>query len=205
MKVFFFITLLIFSVSCRAQSPFSTRQENYNKRASGEEWQPDRVIDTLHIQKGWYIGDLGAGGGYYTFRFAEETGPQGMVYAADINDDFLEAIQKEAQNKGLANVSTILSSENDSKFADNSLDMIFIRNAFHHLTDRKAYMKRLLHKLKAGGHIVIIDYKEKTATYPGHSVSREDILSAIADSGLQIVNEFDFLEKQYFFILGMKE
>jgi len=205
MKILSTLLFMVFVSSCIAQCSATDRQKHFNELAGSAEWQPDKVIEKLNIQKGWYIGDLGAGGGYYSFRFAEETGKDGKVYAADINENFLEGIKKEADEKELNNIQTVHSSEDDSNFDDNSLDLIFIRNTFHHFTERNQYMKRLSKKLKAGGRIAIIDYKSQNLRFFGHNVSREDILSAIENTGLTIENEFTFIEKQHFFILRLQE
>ena len=40
-----------------------------------DRWQrPDQVIQHLDIQPGAHVADLGAGGGYFTFRLAEVVG-----------------------------------------------------------------------------------------------------------------------------------
>ena len=65
-------------------------------------------------------------------------------------------------------------------------------------------MKKLSGKLKDNGRIVIIDYKKDAYLFFGHNVSKDDISSAIEETGLTIGEEFDFLEKQHFFILRLK-
>jgi arsenite methyltransferase len=205
LKLFLTFFVLCFINSGIAQDNLTERQKNYNRRAASAEWQPDKVIETLNIQKGWFIGDLGAGGGYYTLRLAEMTGISGKVFAADINKDFLKGIKKEAESSGLLNVDTVLAHEDDSGFKDNSLDLIFIRNTFHHLTKRDQYMKQLAKKLKQSGKIVIIDYKKSTSSYHGHDVTHEEILSAIENSSLIVDKEFNFIEKQFFLVLKLKE
>lgn len=202
-KHFTLIFVLFFSI-CLAQSTSKSRQNYLNDYASDPQWQPDKVLAALNIQKGWYIGDLGAGGGYYTYRFAEETGETGKVFAADINKDYLDGIQQDAIERGYKNIDTVLCQEDDSGFKEKSLDLIFIRNTFHHLQDRNNYMKKLVRKLKPNGRIVIIDYKKDARLFPGHNISKEDITSAIKNTGLIIDKEYDFLEKQHFFILKQK-
>ena len=205
MKLFSIFLLMSLVTSCIAQCSAADRQQHFNELAGSPEWQPDKVIQTLNIQEGWSIGDLGAGGGYYSFRFTEKTGNQGKVFSADINEKFLNGIKKEAEKRGLDNLLTIHSSEDDSNFDDNSLDLIFIRNTFHHFKDRNKYMKRLSKKLKAGGKIAIIDYKSQSFKFFGHNVSKDDILDAIKNTGLIVENEFDFIEKQHFFILRLEQ
>jgi len=53
------------------------------------------------------IADLGAGGGYYTVRFAQLVGEQGKVYAIDVNENFLKIIEEEGATRGLKNIRTI--------------------------------------------------------------------------------------------------
>jgi ubiquinone/menaquinone biosynthesis C-methylase UbiE len=143
----------------------------------------------------------GAGGGYYTYRFSEEIGPSGKVFAADVNQEFLMGIEKTAEEKGFENVHIILSNADDSKFEDMSLDLIFTRNTFHHIQSKNQYMTKLAKKIKPDGKIALIDYKQETSSGPpGHNVTRDEILSSIEDTGLVIEKEYDFLEKQYFFV-----
>jgi ubiquinone/menaquinone biosynthesis C-methylase UbiE len=192
--------IFIFALSSISFSQVE-RQKMFNDLASSPEWQPDKVIQILAIEEGWHIGDLGAGGGYYTYRFAEETGPSGKVFAADINEEFLEEIEKTAGDKGYENVHIIKANSDDSRFQDASLDLLFTRNTFHHIENKNQYMKQLVHKLKPEGKIVLIDYKKEFAAGPpGHNVTREEILTSIEDTGLEIEKEYDFLEKQYFFV-----
>jgi arsenite methyltransferase len=197
-----FIALFVVVSACSSCSSSNSMQESFNELASEPEWQPEKIMKVLDIRKGMCIGDLGAGGGYYTYKFSEETGVEGKVYAADINEEYLLGIRKTAKEKGYENITTVLSTENDSKFEDNSLDLIFIRNTFHHFEDKGSYLKNLKSKLKIDGRIVIIDYKEDASFWLfGHDVSRDEILEAVHFAGLQTVNEYDFLEKQYFFVL----
>ena len=62
-------------------------------------------------------------------------------------------------------------------------------------------MKKLIKKLKPEGKIALIDYKGE-ASYgpPGHNVTKDEILSSIEDTGLVVDQEYDFLEKQHFFV-----
>src|SRR5512143_186121 len=55
-------------------------------------WQkPDRIMDALGIADGSAVADLGAGGGWFTIRLARRVGPNGLVYAEDIQTQMLEA------------------------------------------------------------------------------------------------------------------
>src|SRR2546428_6767733 len=58
-----------------------------------EQWQrPDQIMDALGIADGSIVADLGAGGGWFTTRLARRVGPNGLVYAEDIQPQMIEAI-----------------------------------------------------------------------------------------------------------------
>jgi tRNA A58 N-methylase Trm61 len=53
-----------------------------------DRWQqPHCVIDTLGIEQGVRVADIGAGGGYVTMRLARAVGAEGWVYAVDTDAD----------------------------------------------------------------------------------------------------------------------
>src|ERR1051325_2407176 len=56
------------------------------------EESPDAALDAIRIRKGDVIADIGAGVGYFTWRMAERTGPEGKVYANDIQPEMLERL-----------------------------------------------------------------------------------------------------------------
>ena len=87
----------------------------YNSPWRARWQQPERVVQTLAIQPGARVADLGAGGGYFTFRLADAVGPTGKVYAVDIDKGNLDYIARRAQEQGYSNVETVLA-KNDSIF-----------------------------------------------------------------------------------------
>jgi tRNA A58 N-methylase Trm61 len=53
-----------------------------------DRWQqPHCVVDTLGIEQGVRVADIGAGGGYVTMRLARAVGAEGWVYAVDTDAD----------------------------------------------------------------------------------------------------------------------
>ena len=67
-----------------------------------EAWQkPDQVMDALHIAEGTTVADIGAGGGWFTMRLARRVGPNGRVYAVDVQRLMIEAISRRIEREGL--------------------------------------------------------------------------------------------------------
>src|SRR5512139_444783 len=65
--------------------------------ADRDTWQkPDQIMDSLGIADGAHVADVGAGGGWFTVRLARRVGPNGVVWAEDVQTEMLEAIKRRA-------------------------------------------------------------------------------------------------------------
>ena len=170
-------------------------------------WQrPDQVMDALQIGEGSVVADLGAGGGWFTVRLARRVGPNGRVYAEDIQPEMVNAIQRRAQREGLRNVNTVLGTAVDPRLPEASLDAILIVDAFHELEQPVALLKNLARTLKPSGVIGIINFK-KDGGGPGPSMDeRVEPARVIADAkaaGLELKRRDDFLRYQSLLIFGV--
>ena len=64
-----------------------------------DEWQqPDRIMDRLNIADGARVADIGAGGGWFTIRLARRVGPNGKVFAEDIQQQMVESITRRVED-----------------------------------------------------------------------------------------------------------
>ena len=55
-------------------------------------WQkPDQIMDALGIADGSTVADIGAGAGWFTIALARRVGPNGTVYATDVQRQMLDA------------------------------------------------------------------------------------------------------------------
>jgi ubiquinone/menaquinone biosynthesis C-methylase UbiE len=166
--------------------------------------QPARVVETLAIERGQVVADLGAGGGYFTFRLADSVGPEGKVYAIDIDPDMTGYITNAAQQRGYRNVEAILAEPDDPKLAPESVDLIFTVNTYHHITDRAAYFARAKRYLRPGGRVAIIDYRPEgffQRLFP-HSTEGEEIKREMSEAGYRLAGEYDFLTEQNFLVFA---
>lgn len=165
----------------------------------------EEVIDACRIKPGSVVADIGAGTGLYTQLFARETGPEGWVYAVDINARFLEHIQKAAAKQENFNVTTVLCPENSVGLQRDTIDLAFLCDTYHHFEFPKSTLASLFQALRPGGEMIVIDFER----IPG--VSREWILghvragkgvfrAEIEAAGFEFVEEIDIagFEENYF-------
>jgi ubiquinone/menaquinone biosynthesis C-methylase UbiE len=71
------------------------------------------------------VADLGCGSGYYTLALAELVGPEGKVYAVDLDNKCIKALEKKADKSGYHNIEAHASSASDVSFIkDRSVDFV---------------------------------------------------------------------------------
>ena len=166
-----------------------------------DEWQqPNKVVASLHLKAGEQVADLGAGGGYFTFRLADAVGENGTVYAVDIDKGLLEYVEKSAREKGYHNIKIIQASEDDAGLPPDSVDLIFVADTYHHLSKRVDYFRRIKAALKDQGRVAIIDFTSGWLKSIGHGTPTQVIMDEMRQAGYRLQTQFDFLEKQNFLI-----
>lgn len=169
-----------------------------NKKAASSDSKSSEILENLEIKRGDIVGDIGAGGGYFSLELSKEVGENGKVYTADVSQKSLDYINR--QNK--SNVQTVLV-DSERLVLPESVDMFFLRNVFHHLPDPLEYFKNLSLYLKNDGKIAIIDYKKKGFSFIGmfgHFTSEEDIIKILKEAGFAVYKRHDFLPEQSFII-----
>ncbi len=193
--IFTLITAIVGFLSCNGR--------HLNTEAASPGSKAEEIIAILEIKKGMRIADIGAGGGYFTFKFAATTGESGKVYAVDINRKYLQNIGAMAAKENLGNIKLIAAEPDDSKLPAGSSDLIFIRSTFHHFSTPVEYMKGLIPALRPGGRIAIIDYNSSSFMF-GHRVSEEAILDVMKKAGYTHLARHDFLKRQSFNVFGLR-
>lgn len=172
-----------------------------------EAWQkPDQVMDALHVAEGTTVADLGAGGGWFTTRLARRVGPNGHVYAVDVQRLMIEAIRRRVQREALTNVTPVLGEYDDPKLPrDARPDAVLIVDAFHEMENPVAVLRNVARTLKPQGRIGIIDYREGEGgpgPEPQDRVAPASVVARAADAGLKLLEEHKFLPYQFFLIFG---
>jgi ubiquinone/menaquinone biosynthesis C-methylase UbiE len=85
---------------------------------------PQRHLEP-YVTKGQVVADLGFDSGYYTLALAECVGPEGKVYAVDLDEKKIRALKKKVEKGGYHNIEAHASSAHDLSFIkDRSVDFV---------------------------------------------------------------------------------
>jgi SAM-dependent methyltransferase len=168
--------------------------------------QPDQIMDKLNIADASWVADVGAGSGWFTIRLSQAVGPQGKVFAEDVQQVMLTAIDRRVRREGLKNVVITLGDENSTRLPRRVLDAVLVVDVYWEVAadKRVAFLRDLAGSLKPQGRIGIVNYKPG-AGGPGpcaedripRSIVERD--ARLAD--LPVVSAMD-LQYQYLVVLG---
>jgi ubiquinone/menaquinone biosynthesis C-methylase UbiE len=168
--------------------------------------QPDQIMDALQIGEGSVVADLGAGGGWFTVRLARRVGPNGKVFAEDIQSQMISVIERRVQREELPWVTTVLGTPVDTKIPPSTLDAALMVDAYAEFEQPVALLRNIARALKPHGTLGIVNYK-KDGGGPGppmeERVDAEKVIADATAAGLELRKRESFLRYQYMLIFGV--
>ncbi len=164
----------------------------------------NEILEACQVTPGMAVADVGAGTGLFTRMFAEAVGPEGRVYAVDISEEFLDHIHEMAKRDDLENVTTVLCDPVSSELPENSVDLVYICDTYHHFEYPQRTMASIHRALKPDGVLVLVDYHRipgKTSGWLMEHIRapQEVFVQEITDAGFEQIDEKpDMLGESYF-------
>lgn len=178
-------------------SDWLTRPE----RASEE--HPDQALDAIGIAPGSVVADVGAGVGYFTEKLARRVGPNGRVYANDIQQAMLDQLRRNMARKKIGNVTTVLGGENDPHLPANTLDLVLLVDVYHEFSKPQAMLRHIRESLKPDGRIVLLEYRKEDPNVPireEHKMSVQGVKDELIPEGFRFDKVIEVLPQQHILI-----
>lgn len=171
-------------------------------------WQrPDQIMDALNIAEGSVVADLGAASGWFTVRLSRRVGPNGRVYAEDIQPQMIEVIKRRVprENLNYNNVVPTLGTADDPKLPVGALDAVLIVDAYHEMERPVALLRNAARALKPKGRIGIVEFT-MAGGGPGppmdERVDPERVIREANEAGLRLIARPNLLRYQYMLVFA---
>lgn len=105
-----------------------------------------------YVTTGQKVADLGCGSGYYTLALAACVGPEGQVYAVELNEKATHELQENADRNGYHNIEIHTSSAADLSFIkDGTIDFVLANGLLCTMPDhRQSAVSEIKRILKTG-------------------------------------------------------
>jgi ubiquinone/menaquinone biosynthesis C-methylase UbiE len=168
-----------------------------------DEEQPSRALAALDIRPGQVVADVGAGSGYYTVRLAERVGPNGKVFAADIQPEMLDLLRARVKRARLDQVELVRSTETDPGLPEGVCDLVLMVDVYHELARPQEVLRKLRGSLKPDGRLVLIEFRKESPWVPireEHKMSVKEARMELEAEGFRFDRVIDVLPWQHILV-----
>jgi ubiquinone/menaquinone biosynthesis C-methylase UbiE len=165
-----------------------------------ETLQPETLLKNLGLKRGDTMADIGCGPGFFTLPAAEIVGPEGTVFAADIQGEMLTAVRSRALEHGLTNVRVVKTNERDVPLRPESCDLVLVAFTLNEIAGRASFLHHLARALKPKGRLAVLEW-EKHQHGEGPPVSDriapDDLIADAQAAGLKLERRRELNAHQY--------
>ncbi|MCW6073714.1 methyltransferase domain-containing protein [Clostridium sporogenes] len=147
-----------------------------------------KILSMTNI-KDKIVGDLGCGTGFVSLAVANEAS---IVFSIDNSINMLKELSASASKKDYKNIYPIKSSLDNLAIFDESLNVVFINMALHHIKNAKKAIEEMYRVLKKDGVVVISDVREHNGEWAKEEMfdewlgfSKEQMTNWLEDAGFQ--------------------
>ena len=168
---------------------------------------PDAALDALGIRRGSTVADIGAGVGYLTWRLAERVGPQGKVYANDIQAGMLKRLRENMAARHITNVETVLGADDDPKLPADKIDLALLVDVYHEFSKPQQMLRKIRQSLTADGRLVLLEYRKEDPDVPirpEHKMSIAGVKAEVEPEGFKLEQTLSVLPRQHILIFKKK-
>jgi len=168
-----------------------------------DRWQqPARIVRALRLPAGSTVADMGAGSGYLMRYLSRAVGPNGRVYAEEIQEEFLPSLNRRAHILG--NVRVILGTPEDPKLPEGGVDCFVLLTVYHEVQHPVDFLRTLRRYARSEARLAIIDFDDNRQGSPAaplnHWVAESDVLAETRAAGWELSERHEFLSSQFFLV-----
>ncbi|MBI3403147.1 MAG: class I SAM-dependent methyltransferase [Acidobacteria bacterium] len=172
-----------------------------------EEENPDMALNVLKIAKGATVADIGAGSGYITMKLSARVGPEGKVYANDIQPQMLQMLANRLASRKIPNVVLVQGTIDDPRLPEAAVDLAMMVDVYHELSQPQTMLRHLRASLKPGGRLVLLEYRKEDPAIPiklEHKMTVAEAKMEVEAEGFTLAKVNEVLPRQHILIFTVK-
>lgn len=154
------------------------------------------LIEVLELEGGSVVADIGAGEGDQTLAIADYVGSEGHVYSSELGSNSIEELREAIEETKASNVTVVEGHPARTNLPEECCDALFLRRVYHHFGDPPSINKSMLHSLKPGGRLAVIDFEPRgdeadpggRASGSQHGVTAETVVEELTQAGFKLIS-----------------
>jgi SAM-dependent methyltransferase len=165
-----------------------------------------RLVDVLDIDRGEVVADVGAGDGRWAVALVPAVGENGRIYATEVDPRDLDRMRALVEREGVANVTVVEGTQNDTGLPQACCDAILLRRVYHHFENPRLMQDELRDALKGDGRLLVIDFETRRrwrrpdgipASRDGHGISKEMLVTEMEQAGFTLLDDMEWANGDY--------
>lgn len=175
-----------------------------------EEEKLTLLVESLGLEPGMVVADIGAGSGVISAMMADRIGPEGVVLAVDIQQEMLDALAERCKASGITNIKGILGTVKSPQLKAGSVDLAIMVDVYHEFDHPYEMLKEIAHALKPGGRVIFVEYRKEDPLVPikeVHKMSEAQVKREAGqpEFGLEWKETIEKLPRQHMVVFERKK
>jgi precorrin-6B methylase 2 len=137
------------------------------------------LIESLSIEPGMVVADIGAGSGVISVRLSKAVGPTGTVLAVDIQQEMLDALAVNCKRLDIENIEPVLGEIKSPRIKPETVDLAIMVDVYHEFDYPFEMLSEIARSLKPGGRVAFVEYRKEDPTVPiklVHKMSEKQVI-----------------------------
>jgi len=151
----------------------------------------------MQVKPGMKVGEVGAGSGFLARDIADKVGPEGHVYANELEGKMVTYMNDRAAKEGLKNFTALKGTTTSTGFQLESMDAIAVVYALSFFDEREAMLKSIHASLKPGGGLLVVDLPSEQVGKRMQGFDADDLVALASVAGLSRERETTVVPGHY--------
>ena len=168
---------------------------------------PEEFLRQSGLMDGMSVVDYGCGPGLFTIAAANVVGPQGLVYALDIEPKMVALVARRAVEAGLDNVKAALNKDIVAQLPDAVADFGICALVLHYYDrhdERSGVARELGRLVKGGGRVLVVQRTPSHANAPSQMLSVDETTSILVEAGFELDGAYGEVSGQFYSVVASK-
>ena len=218
--LFLFCVAAFPQVAEKANEGYKTKEgrasvaKNQIDPARAERQRPRDIVDQMSLKPGQSVADVGTGPGFMLPYLSHAVGNTGIVYAEDIQPEFLDQAKTRADTLGLKNVRFVIGTDRDPNLPANTLSGVLILDVYHHFDYPEAMLSHILDSLVSDGKLIIVEYYKRRGAMPNGDPDRaiehirldeDGLIKEVEANGFTVADKHELTPKSQYIVTFVKK